>query len=595
MSLKFFFSAQAQTCFCNQGYYFDISQSNECQKCFTNSTSSMAQQVGVFQIQACDSCLPNFYFYEKNPYMVNNHMVFVPICIECPQGAGTNQVSFQITSCNICLQNYYMESPASQSPTPSSASCLPCPYGTVSSGAQIVDQSVCNSCPVNSYMIQSSIPASQNNDNKGVAAQCSFCPNGSGNLIGSNQLGDISQCSMCLENYYMVSPAIQPLQQSKPSAAQCLPCPANSYNNKNSQLGFCICFDQNATSLSQQVSSCNCKDGYFGSVSTSLNSPSGCFQCPQGQYSNRKTQYTCKTCPSKFVTNQAQSDCICNITGLGVILDDSTQICTCKNGYQEDITSLSGCSPCPIGFYSNINTQKNCQKCPSKFVINQAQSDCICNVNGLGVVLDSKNNICMCKNGYYEDNSSISGCSPCPQGQYSNSKTQYTCKTCPSKFVTNQAQSDCICNVNGLGVVLDSKNNICMCKNGYYEDNSSISGCSPCPQGQYSNSSTSYKCTSCPSGSYTNHDQSNCICNDQSIAVYFDPVSIACKCQNGYFGNPSQATLITIGSCTPCPKQKLQVTNIQNEIMKFQCESVTFSNLISFSLAIFVTKLFILL
>ncbi|KAL4481892.1 hypothetical protein ABPG74_007981 [Tetrahymena malaccensis] len=421
-----------------------------------------------------------------------------------------------------------MKNPASQSPTPSSAQCLPCPNGSTSSGALNVDQSVCNSCAVNYYMVQSSIPASQINDNKGVGAQCLACPNGSGNLVGSNQQGDISQCSMCLENYYMISPAIQPLQQSKPSAAQCLPCPANSYNNKNSQLGFCICFDQNATPLSQQVSSCNCKDGYFGSVATSLNSPSGCFQCPQGQYSNSKTQYTCKTCPSKFVTNQAQSDCICNITGLGVNLDDSTQICTCKNGFQEDITSLSGCSPCPIGLYSNINTQKKCQKCPFKFLINQDQSDCICNINGLGVVWDS----------------------------------QY---------------------------------NMCICKNGYQEDNSSISGCSPCPQGYYSNSSTSYKCISCPSGSYINHDQSNCICNDQSIAVYFDPVSIACKCQNGYFGNPSQATLITIGSCTPCPKQKLQVTYIQNELMKFQCEQVTFSNLISFSLTIVVIKLFILL
>ncbi|KAL4512998.1 hypothetical protein ABPG72_017683 [Tetrahymena utriculariae] len=390
-----FYAIQFQSCVCNQSYFINFI--NNCEKCQTNSTSSAPQY--QFQIKglSCDICLPNFYYNERQ----NQYDVFfnqVPVCIECPSGTGTNQVntqdSFLISSCNICLINYYMINPSSQSPTPSSAQCLPCPSSTLSSGAQIVDQSVCNSCAVNYYMAKNSIPPSQNNNNQGVAAQCLICPNGSGNLEGPNIQGDISQCSSCLENYYMVFPSIQSDQQIEPSAAQCLPCPSNSFNPKNSQQGFCTCYDQNATPLSSQVSSCNCKNGYSGSVATS-----------------------------------------------------------------------------PL----------------------------------------------------------------------------------------------------------------------------SSSGCSRCPQGYYSNSSTSYKCMPCSSGSYINNDQSDCICNDKSIGVYFDPVSMACNCQKDYFGNPKIATLNTIGSCTPCPKKFFQVTSYQSEMMNSKCELLRkLQNLISFNLVLAAIQLFIL-
>ncbi|EAR88414.3 glutathione S-transferase, amine-terminal domain protein, putative (macronuclear) [Tetrahymena thermophila SB210] len=69
-----------------------------------------------------------------------------------------------------------MTNPSSESPTPNFAYCLPCPNGTLSSGAQIVDQSVCNSCAINYYMVQSSIAASQNNNNQGfVLATFQLC------------------------------------------------------------------------------------------------------------------------------------------------------------------------------------------------------------------------------------------------------------------------------------------------------------------------------------------------------------------------------------------------------------------------------------
>ncbi|KAL4481888.1 hypothetical protein ABPG74_007977 [Tetrahymena malaccensis] len=519
-----YFSAQYQSCVCNDNYFFN-SFSSTCEKCLMNSTSSVPQ---IFNesILSCDICLPNFYYNElqRQTYILNN---YVPICIECPQGAGTSQEnvnkSYQISSCNICLQNYYMSNPASESPTLNSAQCLPCPNGTVSSGALKVDQSVCDSCAVNYYMVVVSV--SQVNDIMGEAAQCLACPNGSGTLESYNVASNLFQCSMCLENYYMVNPATL---ADKPSAAQCLPCPNNSYNPKNSKQGFCTCFDQNAIPLSQSLSQCNCKNGYYGSVATSFTSPSGCFPCPFGYYSSSQTFFKCLKCPSKFVTNQDQSDCICDVTGIGVILDHFANICICKNGYQEDISSPSGCSPCLFGWYSNSKTQNKCQICPSKFVINQDQSDCSCNFTGLGAIQDFQNNICMCKNGYYENKTSIYGCTPCPQGYYSNN-------------------------------------------------------------------STSYKCISCPSGSHTNNDQSNCICNDQSIAVQFDPVNVTCKCQKDYFGNPSQATLNTIGSCTPCPILQLKVAQFQFELMKSQCQFTKFSNLIYFNLVVAVILQFILL
>ncbi|EWS76188.1 glutathione S-transferase, amine-terminal domain protein (macronuclear) [Tetrahymena thermophila SB210] len=245
-----------------------------------------------------------------------------------------------------------MKNPSTESPTQNSAQCIPCPNGTLSTGAQTVDQSVCNSCAINYYMAQSSIAASQNNNNQGVAAQCLVCPLGSGNLEVSNVQGDISQCSICLENYFMVSPAIQSSKGIQSSAAQCLPCPSNSYNPKNSQQGYCTCYDQNATPLSSQVQSCNCKNGYSGYVATSQNAPSGCFPCPQGFYSNSSTSYKCILCPSGSYINNDQSNCICNDNSLAVYFDPRSQSCKCQKDYfgnpsQATLNTIGSCTPCP--------------------------------------------------------------------------------------------------------------------------------------------------------------------------------------------------------------------------------------------------------
>ncbi|KAL4481704.1 hypothetical protein ABPG74_007793 [Tetrahymena malaccensis] len=421
-----FYQSEFNYCVCNSGYFMNGNQ--QCYKCPLNSTPSI--QSATQSLLSCNTCLPNYYYSNFITIQALDLEVSIPNCIQCPQGTGTSNQNFQIQSCNICLPNQYMMNTSTLLPSPSPAQCSPCPTGTISKGATQVDKSVCNSCEVNNYMIESSRSPTQMISDQGSAAICIKCPSGSGNLVGPSQKGDISQCSICLNDYYMQSPSIKSSNGVEPSAAVCLPCPANSYSQINFQVGFCTCFDKNASPLSSETASCNCKNGYQGIVATSLNSQSGCFPCPQGSYSNSKTQFKCVACPPKFITNEDQSDCICNQNQVQIVFNPQNNSCECKGGYYNDPLSITGCSRCPDGFYSNADTSYQCLRCPTGSYIQEDQSNCICNDNSLGVFWNSKSKACECQNGYFGNPSiaslnTVGSCTPCPRKQLKQNKISY--------------------------------------------------------------------------------------------------------------------------------------------------------------------------
>ncbi|EAR98752.3 immobilization antigen (macronuclear) [Tetrahymena thermophila SB210] len=306
--------ANGGACQCNQGYYGqDASSNGKCNQCPTGSTSQ--------------------------------------------QGQANSDASY----CNQCLVNYYMATQAVQPTngnTAAAASCLPCPQGTGNQAGPTVqgDVSQCTICLINYYMTQAAVPANKANQTPASAATCTACPTGSGNKSGPTIPGDISQCDYCLDNYFMTQNAYGPSNLANnqfASAAQCSACPANSYIKSSNQISFCKCYDINALPLTPSNIQCTCKRGWQGKVSGSSSAPSGCSQCPPGQFS--MNGFPCKQCGPGSYINDDQGSCTCYDTSNGTNpWNFSTNVCQCQFNFYGDpskatkITSGS-CSPCPDG------------------------------------------------------------------------------------------------------------------------------------------------------------------------------------------------------------------------------------------------------
>ncbi|KAL4511501.1 hypothetical protein ABPG73_008579 [Tetrahymena malaccensis] len=205
-------------------------------------------------------------------------------------------------------------------------------------------------------MTKAAVIANQANQTAASGATCTPCPTGSGNKSGPTQAGDISQCDYCLENYFMTQNAYGPSNLANnqfASAAQCSPCPANSYAPFSNVISFCTCYDSNALPLTPSNIQCTCKRGWSGKVSSSKGAPSGCKQCPPGQFS--MNSLSCQQCgPGSYISDD-QGSCTCFDTSNGTNpWNFAKNVCQCQFNFYGDpskatkITSGT-CTPCPDG------------------------------------------------------------------------------------------------------------------------------------------------------------------------------------------------------------------------------------------------------
>ncbi|KAL4511069.1 hypothetical protein ABPG73_008147 [Tetrahymena malaccensis] len=246
----------------------------------------------------------------------------------------------------------------------SSAQCLPCPAGSGNNQppSNSGDISQCNICQNNYYMNQAAVTASSGNTP--AAAICTICPTGSGNSPGPDSPGDISQCNQCQAGFYMTKLAVVASNGVDPTPAKCNACPANSSSLPTStitDISSCVCFDPNAAPISTSQASCICANGYFGVPNTSKNQVSGCFPCNINQYSTQGA--SCTTCALGSLVNPDNGGCKCIDTSIGTLpWSADTNTCKCDKNYygspsRSTIGQTGSCLPCPNGSTSAIGSQ----------------------------------------------------------------------------------------------------------------------------------------------------------------------------------------------------------------------------------------------
>ncbi|EAR98925.1 immobilization antigen (macronuclear) [Tetrahymena thermophila SB210] len=374
----------ATICLCNQGFYgTDASQSTgSCTQCpFGSSTATPSNQSGGntssnVDVSVCNICQINYYM--ASSAVSNSPNSLSAVCTICPSGTGNNGVS-QVgdqSQCNLCLANYYMTSSAVQpdnSAIPAvqgvAAQCSPCPSGTGNIGPILTvgDISQCNQCLNNYYMVAQAVQLSINN--QAQAAQCMACPTGSGNIQKPSIVGDVSQCNICLANYQMTAIAQPATEMTPASAAQCQACPGNSYSLLSVSPGYdCQCYDQNAIPLSSTQTSCVCKNGFSGNVATSLGS-TGCKKCDSGQFSTAGS--ACVACTAGSSINLDQGSCSCNDNSTGTTQwSPNTNICQCQAGYYGNAAAAApnttgSCTLCPTNTSSKAGSALIASQCTS--------------------------------------------------------------------------------------------------------------------------------------------------------------------------------------------------------------------------------------
>ncbi|EAR87157.1 immobilization antigen (macronuclear) [Tetrahymena thermophila SB210] len=442
--------------------------------------------------------------------------------------------------------------------------CFPCPLGSTSLDPSNTntnkDISYCSQCQKNYYMIS---PSSSSLLSPLQSATCNLCPNGSGTQDINAILG-IQQCNVCQINFYMIS------QSTANYAAQCGPCPTGSGNDRI----------QNTVSGPQVCTLCLAN--YYMTAQSNPTSSAQCQACPSGSGTeNASTAIgkasTCLICQKNFYMKTSSSS------------DKAAECIACPIGtgtqdIQKSISDQSICNICQMDYYMTVaasgSTAAKCTRCPvgsqnpSKPPITTPQNASSCS---------------QCLRNYYmtkaADTSNAAQCTICPGGSGTNDFSNQVgdasqCDTCLSNYymqtppsasnsaqcvqcpafsfkVSSQligSQSQCFCyDQNALPLNTINK---CVCKNGYQGLVTSFlggpSGCKQCSSGQFSLYGS--LCQTCPPGSVITPDLGGCICNDQSKGTApWDRSTNSCFCQDNYYGDPSKANVGDTNSCNPCP------------------------------------------
>ncbi|KAL4506277.1 hypothetical protein ABPG73_017011 [Tetrahymena malaccensis] len=254
----------------------NIAKAAKCQKCPNNTyTAPPAPGPGPgpgsssASITSCSTCSVGFYATSKPSDGQNANCSLCPNNQSALIGPGMpiiggrmraliggmgQQPTYTFKDCNSCMKGYYNAESDPSKPI----NCQQCPGNTTTVKASSLNIQQCI-CSQNQYVTALSSPTS--------AASCSPCPTGSGRYSYIiNIEGDESQCDVCLEGYYLITPYQESDGVSAAKGAQCQVCPKNSYS---------------VVGTSTSPSSCSlCKQNYFMTKAADLTNSAECSQCP---------------------------------------------------------------------------------------------------------------------------------------------------------------------------------------------------------------------------------------------------------------------------------------------------------------------------
>ncbi|EAR98006.3 bowman-birk serine protease inhibitor family protein (macronuclear) [Tetrahymena thermophila SB210] len=440
-------------CVCQDTYY-DKGDKNICEKCQNPCKNCILQGLNILCLSCLDNlkilqlgkCICQDRFYEDNQ---KNCQKCINNCLICQDS----------TTCNKCDQNRQFQNNKCQ--------CLTGFYD---------DGSNCQKC--DSTCQECSGPSS---------LECTQCDSSKFRTLKNNQC-------VCKEGYFYINSY----------DVSCLQCYNKCETCKSGQKENNICLTCRPTdNRILQNNSCQCKQGYFESLSSSSTI---CDQC----------QPRCLTCSNKTTCDSCDQS-------LQLILNSSNQ-CVCKDGYYED----NGL--CKLCHYS-------CEKCNGPGSNNC--TSCIQSKNRI-----FKQNQCICLDSYYDDGSNQQ-CQKCHYSCYTcNNNQPDSCKNCGNSLKNYRIQQQ--------QINLPSQSQFkCICQDQYYDDGSN----NICDKCHYSCKTCSQQniCTNCDQSSFRQLQQ-------------LEANKIYCLCQIGYFEDSNKICQQCSQNCKSCEKQKDQCTDCRQDM-----------------------------
>lgn len=324
---------------CYGGQYQDSPGQTECSLCpagfHTRCLYTGATNEGCKGQEACLACASGRYMDEIGKQIYH--------CKACDSGEVANGDQ---TGCISCSNGKYMKSgachscgigksaPDSSGSTiwPNDGPCVTCPSGKYQDLAGATEYNACKSC----------------GEGKFASAANTYCANCPAGYSQSKAENDAWSCQECQ------APEIS----SSEGESSCSSCSNGKYMNENAQTSCKTCAGDSFAVSASSTECSQCPEGYYKKtfiVGYAGTIAAACPGCLAGQYQDEQGQTECKQCVNGTVA-AVSGLAACQECGLGEAADSNTQQCTgCADGTYQDLSlnTQYSCKTCPNGWVSN--------------------------------------------------------------------------------------------------------------------------------------------------------------------------------------------------------------------------------------------------
>jgi hypothetical protein len=346
--------------------------------------------------------------------------------------------------------------------------CTTCPAGT-----KTADHFSCKDCAAGKYS-----PAG--------SARCKLCGVGQVSQIRS------PNCTICTSGQYASHSdnICKPCERgyfSTGSVDSCTICAAGSY----ALPGDPMCTVCSTGHYLYRYDVC----GYCGESTYAPDPYTACTKCPAGSVKLSRDS-VCEVCDvtKGYVTNIAQSKCICPQEGEFDVISQKCSVC--KPGSKMK-TGGGGCEECGPRTYSARIGSKTCFDCNTNKLVNADKTRCD-----------------YCPASFFKQNDI---CTKCPAGQYSTASIK-GCRKCLGLSKVNEDQTGCVA-TTAEPTAAPFIPKVCLPGQGYSAETCTDCGpgnmsadqkCIPCAVGTYSDATRATSCTPCPPPKVVSADRTQC-------------------------------------------------------------------------------------
>ncbi|KAL4486107.1 hypothetical protein ABPG72_012160 [Tetrahymena utriculariae] len=403
--------------------------------------------------------------------------------------------------------------------------CIPCPVGAqkISDTTKSGDISQCSICLQDYFMTATSItgPSPQ-------AAKCQICPTGTGTGSVQTSVGDISSCNTCQPAYFMTKASS--VSSGSAKTAQCVECPSGSTTIAVS------------TVVNDQSQCKKCKIEYYmtDEANPSNQWAAKCVRCPQGSLCDIMASSVtnlgyCNTCDQNYYATELPSNQISPIKPI------QCQLCPNNSGTlskSQNLSDASSCNICQSNFYmtqpSSQGKAATCVQCPMG-----------CKTSSVQTQVDNISQCNACLQGYYLVSPAVQGASPqaaqcqkCPDCNKPNAInwTDYCCQYCtPDLPYATLDHKKCIQGSQSCNSIKnwdDASCQLCFSSNPYATKDKTA--CVASSQSCSSNSSwVDADCLLCsPLKPFANISQTDCVASSQSCSSSSNQTDFNCQLCN---------------------------------------------------------------